>query len=373
MPRLPYSLLWKARAVDHLLPPLVKQCRDVHAAQNELRWLRAHADTLSRPNSKAHDGLLRKMVEQRSTGMPLQYILGTEFFGDLEIKCRPGVLIPRQETAASVTYLAQLLQRAKNLPSQLHVMDLCTGTGCIPLLFQHELHAARRDIQVYCLGVDISTKALDLAKSNLRKLQKTEPAIVPNLMKFMRADILKEPDNDVPSVLPSLKAALELNRKPKQWDILISNPPYISPSAYWKTTTRSVRGFEPKLALVPKAELGGTDTEQGDAFYPRLLATAVEIDAKVVLFEVADLDQAVRVAHLARKTNAFDGIEIWRDQPDQDDLEQVPENISKDRSCFPIIGAGNGRSVLLYRGVGASWLGMPAPMQGTLEQQQVSL
>lgn len=91
----------------------------------------------------------------------VRYVLGSEFFGDLEIKCRPGVLIPRsvhlspiisrffsdlpvrrQGTAASVTRLVNLLSsNAQSLPSALRVLDLCTGTACIPLLFHHEFYS----------------------------------------------------------------------------------------------------------------------------------------------------------------------------------------------------------------------------------------
>lgn len=96
MPRLSNSLIRNARAVDPLLPPLLGQCRDIGAAQNELRWLREHVEgDAERQNAKEKAILLRKLIKDRVSGKPLQYILGTEYFGDLEIKCRPGVLIPR--------------------------------------------------------------------------------------------------------------------------------------------------------------------------------------------------------------------------------------------------------------------------------------
>jgi hypothetical protein len=166
----------------------------------------------------------------------------------------------------------------------------------------------------------------------------------------MKADILIDPFADQMDALArSLKNALNHKRLPSFWDVLISNPPYISPSAYWKTTTRSVRGFEPKLALVPPSTAKQTDTEQGDRFYPRLLNIARDIEAKVVLLEVADLDQAIRVAQRAQSLDIFDGIEIWRDQPDRTEFSTVENDI-------PVIGEGNARSVLCYRGLGTSWL-----------------
>jgi methylase of polypeptide subunit release factors len=102
MPRIPTSLLRKARTIDPLLPTLLAPCRDLHAAQNELRWLREHADKVVKARQAHGDrlsraSLLRKLVKERASGKPLQYILGTEYFGDLEIRCRPGVLIPRYD------------------------------------------------------------------------------------------------------------------------------------------------------------------------------------------------------------------------------------------------------------------------------------
>lgn len=100
MPRIPTSLLRKAYANDPLLPRLLPPCRDLHAAQNELRWIREHVDDVARARRAKGDcvsksAFLRDLVQQRATGKPLQYLLGTEYFGDLEISCRPGVLIPR--------------------------------------------------------------------------------------------------------------------------------------------------------------------------------------------------------------------------------------------------------------------------------------
>ncbi|KAK4987911.1 hypothetical protein LTR66_007466 [Elasticomyces elasticus] len=96
----------------------------------------------------------------------------------------------------------------------------------------------------------------------------------------------------------------------------MSNPPYISPLEFDNTTSRSVRNFEPKIALVPPSDAALSGIDQGDVFYPRLLAIAEEVGAKLVLLEVADLTQARRVATMAYKQRVWDGIEIWRDDPD---------------------------------------------------------
>ena len=124
-----------------------------------------------------------------------------------------------------------------------------------------------------------------------------------------------------------------------EWDIIISNPPYISPRGYVRETHRSVRNWEPKLALVPcsssysctldgdiskssssslsssspssssssSAMSASYQTDSGlnqdvaiaDLFYPRLFSIANQVNAKVVLVEAGDLAQAGRVARLA--------------------------------------------------------------------------
>jgi methylase of polypeptide subunit release factors len=96
MPRIPPTLLRHARCLDRLLPSLLPICRDLSSAQNELRWLGEHAaEVASKQGLGKESRLLQRFVNRRARGEPLQYILGTEFFGELEIKCRPGVLIPR--------------------------------------------------------------------------------------------------------------------------------------------------------------------------------------------------------------------------------------------------------------------------------------
>ncbi|KAI4649170.1 hypothetical protein J4E93_003484 [Alternaria ventricosa] len=359
MPRIPTSLIRKARAIDPYLPALLGPCRELQAAQNELRWLREHVEKVAKARRAKGDtiakaSLLQQLVKDRAAGKPLQYLLGTEYFGDLEIRCRPGVLIPRADTAASITHLAGLLRHAKELPSEVRVLDLCTGTGCIPLLFHHELSSASNKVDLRLLGVDISDKALDLARYNLQKLRKTRQLQDTGKLDFIQADVLINPFDDQTEGVLSLTAALNWAGQPSFWDILISNPPYISPAAFWHTTTRSVRGFEPKLALVPPRKIKHTDKEPGDRFYPRLLQIARDVEAKVVLFEVADMEQALRVAQRARNLDIFDGVEIWREQPDA-----TGDNATEDG--FEVVGQGNARSVLCWRGRGTSWLGKAVP------------
>lgn len=100
MPRIPTSVLRKAHTVDPFLPPLLGPCRDLHAAQNELRWLQDHVKEVAQARRRRGDALsdgalLRHLIRERRSGKPLQYLLGSEYFGNVQIRCRPGVLIPR--------------------------------------------------------------------------------------------------------------------------------------------------------------------------------------------------------------------------------------------------------------------------------------
>lgn len=278
----------------------------------------------------------------------------------------------RQETAASVSYLVEQLCAGSQVPEALSVLDLCTGTGCIPLLFANDLTRKTRNLnQLEVLGVDISATAVRLAQSNHGRFKEqantnrlefnTAPITRPPgakadfqrdkqkisiQVRFVRGNILQA-ESTAKANVPSLAHVLQDVGRTR-WDILISNPPYISPAAFNKDTARSVRNFEPKLALVPPGLPDGSDEEQGDLFYPRLLAIADDVQARIVLVEVADLAQAVRVAKYAGQTGSWDGIEVWRDDPSATSTETI--------EGFRIRGSGNGRSVFLWRREAACWL-----------------
>lgn len=99
MPRVPHTLLLEAFNRSPFLPLILRTTRDLPSAKNELRWLIEHvqdkilASTVRDVNYQKK--LLLKLCRRRERGEPLQYILGTQPFGELNIHCRPGVLIPR--------------------------------------------------------------------------------------------------------------------------------------------------------------------------------------------------------------------------------------------------------------------------------------
>lgn len=97
------------------------------------------------------------------------------------------------------------------------------------------------------------------------------------------------------------------------------------------------------------------DAKQGDMFYPRLLSIAQLVKAQVVLLEVADLAQAVRVVRMVRGLGVFEGVEVWRDEPGAAKGDGAEEDGEEEGVRF--LGRGNARSVVCWRGRGALWLG----------------
>jgi methylase of polypeptide subunit release factors len=96
-------MLHQARTTDPLLPLVLQATRDLASAKNELRWLKEFVSSppqqgqqhFKQDNHDLSHRKLQKLCYDRSRGKPLQYILGSEYFGDLEISCAKGVLIPR--------------------------------------------------------------------------------------------------------------------------------------------------------------------------------------------------------------------------------------------------------------------------------------
>jgi methylase of polypeptide subunit release factors len=296
-------------------------------------------------SNRSWQSRLRELCLARGRGVPLQYLLGTEYFGDLHLRCASGVLIPRPATAAAVLHLLEWLKLGKaGLSSKMNVLDLCTGSGCIALLFGYSFPYEEISIEkLSILGVDVAPEAMRLAELNrsrvLEQLRNESHHMTTGFnnvavqaitrTKFIQSDILSS------DTLPDLDSI--------KWDIVISNPPYISPQSFRTTTSHSVRRFEPKLALVPPSQTFLDDEVQGDVFYPRLLEIAQRVRARVLLMEVADMEQANRVAEAAKATGVWRGVEIWRDDPRaRGSRETVLGNVN-------VVGAGEGRSVLCWR------------------------
>ena len=162
---------------------------------------------------------IKNILERLKTGEPVQYILGhTEFYG-LPFKVNPSVLIPRPETEELVDWIIASWQSAVgNWQAPYRILDIGTGSGCIPISLKKNLH----DTNVS--AIDISDKALHTAQENARLNQVD--------INFINADIL------------NLKSEIG-NQK---FEIIISNPPYVTLEDKRQMHT-NVTDFEPHNAL----------------------------------------------------------------------------------------------------------------------------
>lgn len=156
--------------------------------------------------------LIQDVVERVENGEPLQYITGEAWFHGLKLKVNESVLIPRPETSQLVDIICDDLGSY----SDLKIIDIGTGSGAIAIALSRALKFPQ------ITGVDISDKALDMAHEN-SKLLKCQ-------ITWKHADAL---------ALPPSK---------KEWDVVVSNPPYI-PYCEIEETDVNVRDYEPALAL----------------------------------------------------------------------------------------------------------------------------
>ncbi|KAM5532851.1 hypothetical protein V8D89_013492 [Ganoderma adspersum] len=209
------------------------------------------------------------VVRKESRGdEPLQYILGSQPFGPLNLAVRRPVLIPRPETEDWTIALAESFSPSHTRP--LKVLDLCTGTGCIPLLLCHLWQPG----SAHATGVDISTDAIKLA---------TENAALCGIPPLASPLAEGQARNTFTAVLGDLMHPTfiqEIHLQPP-YDLITSNPPYI-PRVEYEELPASVRDFEDVRALlgetpghsVPDAELPDTDRAKGLVFYHRIVSLA---------------------------------------------------------------------------------------------------
>lgn len=152
---------------------------------------------------------------------PIQYILGeVDFFGR-PFKVNSNVHVPRPETETMVRWVKEDfpgLQQQKD--SVLTLLDIGTGCGLLPITLSKEL-------PLEATAVDVSKKALEVARENA-EINNAE-------VEFILGDVLK------------------WEKLPKQFDIIVSNPPYVLQKAK-KDVQRNILDYEPPVALYVKDE-----------------------------------------------------------------------------------------------------------------------
>ena len=201
------------------------------------------------PKEKYQEGL-----EKLKQNIPVQYIVGNvNFYGNI-INVNENVLIPRFETELltekTINYCKKFLDK------KIKVLDIGCGSGAISIALKKNLNC---DVD----AIDISLKALDVAKENA-KLNHVD-------INFYQSDMLKNVD--------------------KKFDLIISNPPYIS---YDEEVEDIVKNNEPNIALYAD--------DNGLKFYKEILKNATKNlnFPSIIAFEIG-ATQSEEITHIAKK------------------------------------------------------------------------
>jgi len=170
-----------------------------------------------RPLEEAELKGFKALVQRRAAREPLPYILGQKEFFMLNFEVNASVLIPRPETEELVTIgLAYLQAQGRAEPS---ILDLASGSGCIPIALLKNLPNAR------AVGAEISAPALEVARRNAARHG------VENRVRWVEADLSRPwPELDGP------------------FDLITANLPYVS-AENWVQTQPEIQQHEPQIAL----------------------------------------------------------------------------------------------------------------------------
>jgi len=227
-----------------------------HAIKKPRSFVIAHPEYIF---SKTEIKKLINYITRYSKYEPIAYILGYKEFFELKFKVTKDTLIPRSETETlvdlSIQEIKELIeyhifnpfQKYSKQPSKpqqvtrktqqktcicINILEIGTGTGCIPISILHELNKSNLNYIIKILAIDISDKALQVAKDNWRTYHTHNNC---HKLLFKKIDILDS--KQVHTLL-----------KDKKFDLIISNPPYI-PSEEFTKLEKSVSVFEPRIAL----------------------------------------------------------------------------------------------------------------------------
>lgn len=245
----------------------------IEAPELDARVLLCHAASVTRETFVAEPdrelapetvARFAEAIERRVTGEPVSRIVGMREFYGREFLIGRHTLDPRPDTETLVDAALDLVERKGWRGTQLNLLDLGTGTGCILLSLLAELPNARG------IGTDISEGALTVAAANACRLKVEDRA------EFMAADWLDGITGT--------------------FDLILANPPYIA-SGEIVRLAREVRDHDPPLALD-----GGAD---GLDAYRRIVAKAAEVlrPGGALMVEIG-ADQADAVRDLFRAGGA---------------------------------------------------------------------
>ncbi len=244
--------------------------------------LLVHGD---REVSAAEEEQYRAHLKRRAAHTPLQHITGTQDFMGLTFEVNEHVLIPRQDTEILVEEALQELHEG------MHVLDMCTGSGCILISLLHYTNNCAG------VGVDISADALRVAKKNAQKLLGAD-AVAEDVARLDK-DLYWDSDERIAFVQSDLFDAVE-----GRFDMLVSNPPYIR-SQVVETLMPEVKDHEPRLAL--------DGSEDGLFFYREITKKARKaLKSGGTLFFEIGYDQGEAVSRLLEE-NGYLEVRVIKD------------------------------------------------------------
>jgi release factor glutamine methyltransferase len=215
----------------------------MHAAGCDRTWIYSHPE--AELDARAAEKLFA-LVAQRASGVPTQYLTGTQEFWGLDFEVTPAVLIPRPETEHVIEVVLERIAVRARSDTALRIADVGTGSGCIAVALASEVPSAEIE------ATDISGAALEVARRNAAR-HGVETRIhlhLSNLLDLFLAD------------------TGVAERREGLFDFIVSNPPYIR-SSDAESLPLDVRRHEPEIAL-----FGGDD---GLAVYRPLIAQAGEL------------------------------------------------------------------------------------------------
>ena len=225
---------------------------------------------------------LNQMLERRTKGEPMAYILGEKEFWSLPLKVSSDTLIPRPDTERLVEVALSWANKRLENQESLQILDLGTGTGAIALALASEL---KQKAQV--LGVDFKPEVVVLAESNRQTLQ------IENA-RFQQSDWFSTLVN-------------------QQFDLIVSNPPYIDEEDE-NLQIGDVR-FEPLTALVADNH-GLSDLQKIIEYAPLYLKP------NGALFLEHGWQQALNVQHIFHQ-NQWQAVETFQDYANLDRITKA--------------------------------------------------
>jgi len=182
--------------------------------------------------------LFRNFLIRRGKSEPLQYITGKANFFGYEFKVTPDVLIPRPETEILVEKVLEDIS-AKGL-NKVSIFEIGSGSGCISVSLSSELE--KKNISHEIFSIDVSEKSITISEENLGEILPGNKKV-----KFFRKDVF------------------EIEKLNKNFDYIVSNPPYISKEDSMELE-EGIRLYEPETSL--------TDNSDGYTFFLKIMELA---------------------------------------------------------------------------------------------------